>query len=311
MEQIISQMLNLLPLFVIILFGYLFGATLKIKNYENLSKIILFIFWPIVAFNAISTMELSAQMLLLPIIFFFTTTIIALASKRFAEKSTKWDKKLVRTFSYSAGSGNVIFVGLPALMIILGEKYVPILLICVVGYIIYDSSVGYLIMSGEKLDWEKMVQKLIRFPPIIGIMLGLLFLLFGIDLSDNEAYRFVVDNSQITMATLGLFLVGLAVSNITKKINITYLSWISMIKSLVNPLLLLLIIMIDKFLFNFFGGFESVILLIASVPVAANSVVLATNYTGKQQTAALGVLVTAILSLVTIPLWQLIGSLFF
>jgi predicted permease len=47
-------------------------------------------------------------------------------------------------------------------------------------------------------------------------------------------------------------------------------------------------------------------MLIASVPVATNSVILATEFTKKEEIASLGVLVTAILSLITIPIWQLI-----
>ncbi|MDQ6984925.1 MAG: hypothetical protein Q9M91_05245 [Candidatus Dojkabacteria bacterium] len=130
------------------------------------------------------------------------------------------------------------------------------------------------------------------------------------DYSSNETYSFIVENSQSTMATLGIFLIGLAVSNLNVKMNKSYLFSISLIKVVINPLIILLLILLDRVTFNILEeSYYEILMLIGSVPVATNSVILATEFTKKEQTAALGVLVTAILSLLSIPVWQYIVGL--
>ncbi len=294
------------PLILLIVIGYLSGKLLKIKEYSLISKLILYVFTPIVAFNAISNVESRTELFILPVIFLATTSGIALFYKFALSRLVKTDSKLINTLAYSAGSGNVAFYGVPAVLILLGEEFLPIILISMIGYIIYDSSVGYLIMTGQKFDLKGIIVKLLKFPPFIAIILGLLFLLLRINLSGIATYQFIVQNSQTTMATLGIFLIGLAVSNLKISIDYFYLLAISIAKVVINPLLILLILLFDKYTLGIFTNYANTLVLIASVPVATNSVILATQFTQKEQIASLGVLVIVILSIISIPLWQLI-----
>ncbi|MDQ6984924.1 MAG: AEC family transporter [Candidatus Dojkabacteria bacterium] len=144
MNLLTEQVLNMLPLFLLILIGFVSGKALKITDYSVISKLIIFVFTPIIAFNAIITAPVKASLLVLPFLFFFTTTILALVTKVVLAKFTKWDLALINTLSYSSGSGNVAFYGVPAVLILFGDEYLPIILISMIGYIIYDSSIGYI-----------------------------------------------------------------------------------------------------------------------------------------------------------------------
>lgn len=311
MADYLFQIYNLLPLFGYILAGYLIGKIFKIKDYSLLPQILLYIFWPILAFNAIATAPVRGEFLVLPFLFIATTTFIALAMKKFSSKITKWDKSLVNTFAYSSGSANVVYFGVPALIALLGEEYLPIIFISVVGYIIYDNSIGYLIISNSKLNAKEIFIKLIKFPPILGILAGFIALALPIAFEDNNFYSFIVDWSRKIMSAIGLLLIGLAVAQIDVKVNYLYMGMISTVKVILNPLIILIILLIDKYLFGLLQDFALVLLLIASVPVASNAVILAAQYSKQEQTAAVGVLATAILSLISIPLWQVIGDLIF
>lgn len=306
MEVIQQQFLNMLPLFALILLGFVSGKLLKIRDYSLISKLILYVFTPIVAFAAIVTANPEPALILVPVIFFLTTSLIAICYKLFFSKFSKMSDALVNTLAYSAGSGNVAFYGIPAVLILLGEQFLPIILIAMIGYIVYDSSVGYLIATGEKFKLKIIIQKLLKFPPFLAIMLGFICLILGIDPSGSQAYEFIVSNSQATMATLGIFLIGLAVVNLNVRINYSYLLAISIGKVLVNPLLVFSILVVDASTFGLFNNYTETMMLMASVPVATNSVILATQFTKKEQIASLGVLVTACLSLISIPLWQLL-----
>lgn len=308
MELITEQILNMFPLFILILLGYISGKSLKIKDSSIISKLILFVFTPIVAFNAISTADTDIGLIFLPIIFLITTSAIAIGTKLLSSMFSKKDNAILNTLAYSSGSGNVAFYGVPAVLILLGEEFLPIILISMIGYIIYDSSIGYLIITGQKFEVRKILLKLAKFPPFIGVVLGIIALILGVDLSSMNAYEFIVSSSQTTMATLGIFLIGLAVSNLKISLNYYYLILISINKVIINPLVIFLLLVVDSLTYNVFTEYANVLMLIASVPVATNSVILATEFTKKEQEASLGVLITAILSLISIPLWQAVTN---
>ncbi|MCL5091040.1 MAG: AEC family transporter, partial [Patescibacteria group bacterium] len=103
---------------------------------------------------------------------------------------------------------------------------------------------------------------------------------------------------------LGMMLIGLGLASISSyKFDFKFLTVAFLAKFIVWPIMILVIISLDKAFFGFFTEqIHKVMLLMSVVPLAANTVAYATELDAHPDKASFAVLVSTIVALFYIPL---------
>lgn len=89
-----------------------------------------------------------------------------------------WSRALIGCLIMTAGFGNTSFVGIPIISALYGEEGLKtLMLVDLPGTFIALSTVGILIASMHSrgdTSWQQLVKKVLRFPPFIVFIIGLL-----------------------------------------------------------------------------------------------------------------------------------------
>ena len=118
-EQIELLYIKIIPLYLFLILGYIAGKFLYIPK-DAFSKVVFLIFSPIVIFDAISHVNISAQILSLMLL----TFVIAIVMSTVTYKTTFWlfteDHGGIRNMlAFSSGTSAVGLFGLPVVMTVI------------------------------------------------------------------------------------------------------------------------------------------------------------------------------------------------
>ena len=229
---------------------------------------------------------------LIAIILILIILLIAYFSRRFIQMST--DR--FRTFLVLCAMPNTGFIGFPVVFSVLGNEGLAYAVLFDLGAnIAFFSIIIAILKDGSILrtNWRTMIS-----PPLIAVLLGLAVNRLGINLPTQiiEPLRIMGDATvPIAMLLMGYFLAGLKfrVTQISLELGI-----VSLIKLVLYPTLAYLLLRsltIDPIV-------KAVIIIESAMPSMASTPVLIQKYGGDEEIAALTVLVTTLLSIVSIPL---------
>lgn len=291
MTTFIITLSNLIPLYLIILIGFLLSKKISCCK-QTISSILIYILTPIVVFQGISTLQLNSNDLLLPLGFF---SLACLISTIFLFKSPKNQLSPISTFS--SGTANVGYFGLPVILSILGNEAFSLAILCILGFVLYENTLGYIIATNNKNPFKK----LIRHPFIHAFIAGIIIKLLNIEINQN--LNFVLDNFKATYSTLGMLIIGIGINDLSKaKINYKYLKITLLAKFLIWPIISLLFILTDIYITKLLSQQSHIIILIFSfAPIAANTVAYASLLQLETKSVSFAVLISTILSLFLIP----------
>jgi len=207
-----------------------------------------------------------------------------------------------RTFALTCGLQNYGFMVIPLVAVLYPkDATMGVLLTHNVGVEIAMWTVGLLILSDKvKLNW-----RLLCRGPIIGTVIGLLFVWSGLD-------RMVPAWGINTLSMLGgcavpllIFLIGCTMHDLVSQVKWSFkvVSLGLLARNLVLPLMLLALAVylpVD-------GSLKRVLVFQASVPAAMTPIVLARFYGGQPDVAIQIVVASTLASLLSLPLWLAVG----
>ena len=191
---------------------------------------------------------------------------------------------------------------LPIATALFDEYTLSMYMMAVVGINIYDCSLGYYICMRSFSSTKESITRVLRMPNLNAFALGCIFSFFGIELPiflDDFIY-----NMRGTYSVLGMVVVGLGISSITsfyidKKFTIS----LCLAKFIFYPLVINIVIILDKLFFNFFDNSVYYALqLISTAPIAANTIVMANLLNFSQEKVATSLLISMLIALIYIPL---------
>ncbi|WP_299027098.1 AEC family transporter [uncultured Sulfitobacter sp.] len=199
--------------------------------------------------------------------------------------------------------GNVGFLGVPMLVLLLGPQAIgPVMLALAVDLIVFSSLIVILITGSRDGRMSVTILRtvglgLIKNPMIVAISLGLLWsgLKLPIPAPMNEFLSLLG-----AAATPGaLFAIGASLASKSAE-RLSIAGWLSFCKLVLHPV------------FVAFGCFvlfkvepyqATVIISAAALPVAGNVYILAQHYNVSPQRVSAAILVSTALSIVTVSLW--------
>lgn len=290
---------KIIPLYVIILLGFIAGKYLEVKR-ESIASLLIYVIAPVTIFSGIITLTLSPAVLSLPVLFFVVGSIMCALFYRIGGYLWKTSEKNVLAFT--SGSGNTGYFGLPVVLALFGQEAFGLAIITTLGLILYENSVGfYAIARGQHSVKESLI-KLIKLPTLYAFFIALIVNVANIHFS--QGITDTLGNFKGAYTVLGMMMIGLGLSSIAKfSVDWKFTSTAFFAKFLIYPLLLVGVIMLDMQVFHFYNAFlYKIILLMAIVPLASNTVAFATKLNVHPEKAATTVFLSTVFALFYIPL---------
>jgi malate permease and related proteins len=298
MQLFIPLLFKILPLYVLIFFGFIAGKLLHVQK-ESVARLLIYIITPFVVFNGTLRAHLTLSTLSLPLLFFCLSTISCIVFFYIAKYFYKGSEKNILAFA--AGSGNVGYFGLPVAIAIFGDQVTPLVVLSILGFIVFENSVGFFVTARGEHTTRESILRVLRLPSIYAFMLGIVIQLFRVPL--GEQYSTLAASFQGAYSVLGMMLIGLGVASFTRvSFDRVFIGIAFIAKFLCYPLLVLLIIALDSMFFQLYDAkTHSVMILLSIVPLAANTVAFATALKVHPEKAAMAVLLSTVFALVYIP----------
>jgi malate permease and related proteins len=300
MEVFYTLLVKLIPLYLIILLGFIASKKLKAQK-ETISAILIYIIAPVVIFAGTSQAELNLAILSLPLVFFLTCCLFCFIFYYFG-KYFYPDDSTRNILAFTAGTGNTGYFGLPVTLMLFGEQAFSIAVLAILGFILYENTLGFFITARGHHTASEALMKVIKLPTIYAFLLGILVNYLQLDLGlvvQSTVDLFKGAYSVLGMMIIGMGLAGVSLSYFDKK----FLGLSFFAKFIIWPLFIFGIILLDRSYLNFFNEeIYEVMLLMSIVPLAANTVALATELKVQPEKAAIAVMLSTMFALIFIPL---------
>lgn len=290
---------KLLPLYILIGLGVL-AARLQVAR-EPVAKLLLYIVVPAVVFYGTATVEFNRGIaVLVPAIFLIAALLSTLSW--LLSRFIGCDAKSSAILGFACGTGNNGYFGLPLAVALLGEQAFPIVVVSGMGFLLYEVTFGFLWMAGGPRGLRLAFSRVVRFPLPYAFLLGLLWNVSGYPLP-----AFVIELGQgfrAAYSIFGMMFVGLSLPHVRHLFSdITFSGLALLAKHLGWPLLAWLIVRFDAAWLQVLTPLQAqVLLVLAVVPLAANTVAYATEFKLHPDRAAAAVFISTATTVVLIPL---------
>lgn len=300
-----AQFLSTLPLFILILLGFLavkLGRWQKTVT-DSLTKFTFYIAFPIMLFQIMSHFSEQSEIdIKLLLVFFGSSFIVFAIGCLIASKIFKLNGSQSTLFAMGGIYTNTVFVGIPIIKMLLGDQAIPIVAIIVIfnALILWTlATVSIEFVQMGKLSGRSFIKALknvSKNPIIIGIFTGIVVNYIGLPIPNfiNQSTKMVSDmTAPLSLIVLGM---GLAEYKIRDQLLIT--GSICLLKLAILPIVTYIV---GKLL-----GLPTlelqVVVLLSSVSIAINCYMMARQFEVLQGPIASSLLISTALSSVTTPL---------
>ncbi len=279
--------------FLIVKTGYIDG---KYKN--AVSKLIVKLILPCLIISSIWEKDLKLD-LVKDLITVFFMALFCIATMycvgAIAAKILRIPDYTARVHKLMSSCGNVIFIGYPILIAMYGEMGFFYAIIYWLLNDLFLWTLGVIILS-EKNDDEPLVKKLLN-PNTISFAIAIIMFVFGIKLP--HVIHLAVSGVGELTTSLSMLFIGMALAEVDVK-NIIKKWWVIVIAPIKLVLLPIIFILIFKYV-----GIRSILIgvvcLEAAMPVQTVTAIIAKEHNADFEYAAVGLFVTTILSIFTLP----------
>ncbi|OTP88704.1 hypothetical protein B6D12_04925 [Gilliamella apicola] len=300
-----AQFLSTLPLFILILLGFLavkLGRWQKTVT-DSLTKFTFYIAFPIMLFQIMSHFSEQSEIdIKLLLVFFGGSFIVFAIGCLIASKIFKLNGSQSTLFAMGGIYTNTVFVGIPIIKMLLGDQAIPIVAIIVIfnALILWTlATVSIEFVQMGKLSGRSFIKALrnvSKNPIIIGIFTGIAVNYIGLPIPNfiNQSTKMVSEmTAPLSLIVLGMGLAEYKIRDqflITGSICILKLAILPIVTYIVGKLLGLPTLELQ------------VVVLLSSVSIAINCYMMARQFEVLQGPIASSLLISTALSSVTTPL---------
>lgn len=298
----LSLISKLAPLYLNIFLGYIAGKKLE-TNKDAIVKLVFYLINPLIIFNGVLITKIDLSILSLPLLTFTVACIICLIFYSLSRKI--WDDSSKNIVAFSAGSGNTGYFGIPLAVMLFEPQVEGIYIMSILGITFYENTLGYYISAKGLYSPKECFYKLLYLPSIYAFLTALLINLLGIPVP-NLFKEFIVHIKGVYVV-LGMMIIGLSIAGLRQfKPDFKFLGMAFLAKFFAWPIIILGIIYLDSKFFNFYyPSIHQALFLLSIVPLAVNSVVMATLMKANPERTAAVVLLSTLFALFYIPLMTL------
>lgn len=298
----IDVFLKTIPFFALIALGYWAGRTrffseeataylTKFVFYFALSAM-LFRFAANLSFAEVWDPDLIAGYLAGTIAVYVVATIVAMIRKQ--------DVATTAVEAQCAAIGNVGFLGIPMLALLLGEKAVGVIMMALAVDLIFFSSLIVILITGSRDGrfnigiLRTIALGLVKNPMILAISTGLIWSALRIPIPDPMNDFLAILGGAATPGAL--FAIGASLASKSAE-RLSVAAWLSFCKLILHPAFVAIGVLV---LFPVDPYTAAVIIAASALPVAGNVYILAQHYGVAPQRVSATILVSTMVSIVTV-----------
>jgi malate permease and related proteins len=261
--------------------------------------LLIYIIAPLVIFHGTVTTTLNLSVLSLPVLFFSLGSVLAVLFLWIG--SFIWNDPTKNILAFSAGTGNTGYFGLPVALMLFSDDVLGIMVLSILGFVLFENSVGFYLTARGRHTAGESLMKVLRLPTIYAFALGVIVNLSGMDL--GETYASIAASFRGAYTILGMMIIGVGIAGMKGfKPDLAFLGLGFLAKFIVWPLAIFAVIALDRLYLHLYSDdVYKVMILLASVPFAANTVAVASELKAQPEKAAFAVLVSTIFALLYIP----------
>ena len=290
--------IKLVPLYLLVAIGFVLGRLFEVKG-QDLGKLALYVLSPAVVFKGFVAADLHGALLALPFAVFGLCSLVALGLQPLAGRF--WRDGRERIASFTSGTGNTGFFGIPACLSLIGPDALPFVVMVSFGATAYENSVGFFTVARSEASVGGAVARVLKYPGLHACWLGAL-----LNLTATKVPASVMQTVEIVSGgyvPVGMMIVGLGLSQIRGlRLDLGFIAFTFLAKFALWPALALGFIWIDSHGPHAFGRVGHQVLLIeALTPMAAVTVVHATLRNIHPDRAAITVALSTLFALVWLP----------
>ena len=299
MTIFLELLLKIIPLYVLILLGFIGGKYLKVKK-ESIANLVIYLIAPVIFFNGVFTTKLSLSNLSLPFLIFAVCCLICLSL--YLISSLFWKDNTKNMLAFISPDGNNGYFGLPVALVLFPTNIIGLYIFAGLGILLYENTLGFFIAAKGKHTVKESLLKLLKLPLIYAVALGLIANLSGVHF--GSIYTDVVTNFKGAFTILGMMIIGLGLAGIIEyKFDFLFIGLSFLGKFFLWPVLALLTIFLDSHYLKFYNpDAYKILILLSVIPIAANTVSFATLLKSHPEKVAIAVLFSTLFALFYVPL---------
>lgn len=294
-----ALLMKVIPLYAIMLLGFVAGKWLKVDR-ASVAMLMIYIIAPMVFFHGIAKMEVTWLVLTIPLLSFVLSCVVAYPVYRFARHV--YSDSRPNIIAVAAGTGNIGYFGLPIAMLLFDEQTVGIYLILMVGISVFEASIGFYITAKGQHTARESFMKTLRVPVIHSLVLGAAFSMAGLTLPPlaDELFRWF----EGAYVVLGMMMIGLGLSSLKKlAIDWGFIGILFTARHIIWPLVAAAVVLLDKHVLGLYGeGVHQSVLLISFMPLSANAVAIASVLKCEPEKMATASFLSAVVAIIYVPL---------
>ena len=301
MEIFITLLLKIIPLYILIFLWFLSVRVLQIEK-ESIVKLLIYMIAPIVIFLGTYSVDITLAILSLPLLFFCISCLVSLIFLVIWTVVYGKERALKNILAFTAGTGNTGYFGLPVVYALFGEEMFSLAVLSILWFVLYENTLWFFLVANGKFSLKHSIYKVMKLPTIYAFVLGIVLNISSVGVS--QSLMWTLENFKWAYVVFWMMIIGMWIWNI-KKLSCDYLfTLLSLLaKFVIFPLLVLLVITMDKNLFHFLSNeIYSIMIIMAIVPLAANTVALAVEFQVHPEKVTITVLLSTIIALFYIPL---------
>ena len=294
----VNLLLIVLPAFLIFGAGFVGQKLLKL-DIKSISTMSLYLMLPFLTFDTFYSNKLNVEYFYMFLFTFLLALILIILTVLYGLfiKADKTEMSAMLLGTIFPNSGNY---GAPIAMFAFGAVGFQYAVIFMVIQAFLINTIGIFIASygSEKAtSMKESMMRVVKMPVLYGFIFGVLFQLFRIELPPtiHEGISLVGAASIPTV----MLILGMQLAEIKpQKFELKYVNSVTLFRMVLSPLLAVVLV-------NFMPVndlIKNVYILLAAMPIAANTTLLAVQFNVKPDLTSFTTLVTTLLSLVTIPL---------
>lgn len=275
--------------------GWCAGTLIK-TNSKDISSLLVFIISPFVIFISILESPADWKYFMFSAAAFLTASIAAAIT--YFIGSLLWKDSRKNLFSFAGGTGNTGYFALPIIFSLFSENQIAIAIFIIIGVNIYEFTIGFFITAKGAMNTIDCFKRITKLPIIYVALFSIAIKSFNIDLNNT-----VLDSLSVfkgAYSLLGMMVIGITLSAYKKiKIDWTFLFAALGWKHILYPFIGILFF---SYALKLPLDILAIVALMLSTPMAGNTVVIANSLGVHPEKAALSVMMSTLLAIITVPL---------
>jgi predicted permease len=277
-----------LPTFLVILVGFLFGKIKRI-DMSAVVEVAIYIGMPALAFTSMLDKDI---VLLDASKVWASAVIIILGCGILAWVIFKLLRQKHSGLFVSIAMMNSVNIPFPITYLAFGSEGLFAAVLFYIPQVLLAYTLGIFIMAGQ--HWKENLKEVFKIPPIYGAVLGLVLNLAGVNVPDLVIRPLSVIGSMViplVLLVLGYNLSRVKISSVPT----------TLLASFLRVGVGLGLGFLTSGIFGLTGVLRAVVILDSAMPAAATASILATKYNNEAELVSSVVFVTTVTSLVVIP----------